>query len=81
MNWQEWSKDMISFDTDKCQGCGLCIMVCPKKILVINESKVNSRGHAPVEIIDENSCIQCALCAMMCPDCVIEVGGKKWNKN
>ncbi|HWT26819.1 MAG TPA: 4Fe-4S binding protein [Mobilitalea sp.] len=64
---------MILFYEDKCQGCGLCVAVCPKKILTIDRSRINKRGHAPVVITDEGSCISCALCAMMCPDCVIEV--------
>lgn len=64
---------MITFDVDKCQGCGLCVEVCPKKILQINTGKVNRRGYAPVEIKEEDRCIRCALCALMCPDCVIEV--------
>jgi 2-oxoglutarate ferredoxin oxidoreductase subunit delta len=64
---------MITFDKEKCQGCSLCIEVCPKKILTIDNTRVNGRGHSPVTITDEKSCIMCALCAMMCPDCVIEV--------
>ena len=64
---------MITFDEEKCQGCGLCIEVCPKKILTIDRSRVNGRGHSTIAITDEKSCIRCALCAMMCPDCVIEV--------
>jgi 2-oxoglutarate ferredoxin oxidoreductase subunit delta len=64
---------MISFIKERCQGCSLCVEVCPKKILFIDKTKVNSRGHAPIAITDESSCIHCALCAMMCPDVVIEV--------
>ena len=64
---------MISFDKERCQGCSLCVEVCPKKILYIDKSKVNGRGYAPIAISDVDSCIHCSLCAMMCPDLVIEV--------
>ena len=65
---------MISLRTNRCQGCGLCIRVCPKKILTIDKSRVNNRGYTPIDITDYNSCIGCSLCAMMCPDLVFEVG-------
>lgn len=64
---------MISFNEDRCQGCGLCVEVCPRKLLIIDKSRINKRGHTPVIIIDESKCIGCALCAVMCPDVVIEV--------
>lgn len=64
---------MISLDEDRCQGCGLCVEACPKKILAIDRSRINKRGHAPVAVIDVKRCISCALCALMCPDVAIEV--------
>lgn len=66
---------MISLLKDRCQGCELCIEVCPKKILKLNKDDVNNRGHNPIEIVDIDKCIECALCATMCPDCVIELKG------
>jgi len=64
---------MIFFKEDKCQGCGLCVDACPKKLLTIDKSRVNKRGHAPVAITDAKKCISCALCAIMCPDVAIEI--------
>lgn len=64
---------MISLDEDRCQGCGLCVEACPKKILTIDKTKVNKRGHAPAVVIEPKKCISCALCAVMCPDVAIEV--------
>ena len=29
----------VTFDTDRCKGCELCTIVCPKKIVVM--SKIN----------------------------------------
>ena len=63
----------ITFRTDTCKGCGLCIGACPKKILRISPDKINKKGHPPAEITDEGACIGCASCATMCPDCVIVI--------
>lgn len=63
----------VTFNTDFCKGCGLCVNACPKKLLVIAKDKINAKGHSPAEITDMSACIGCASCAIMCPDCVITV--------
>jgi 2-oxoglutarate ferredoxin oxidoreductase subunit delta len=65
---------MIAIRANRCQGCGLCTEVCPKKILTIDKTRVNLRGYTPIHITDFGSCIGCSLCAIMCPDLVFEVG-------
>ncbi|MBE6773181.1 MAG: 4Fe-4S dicluster domain-containing protein [Ruminococcaceae bacterium] len=63
----------VTFRTDSCKGCGLCVQACPKQILVIAKEKINAKGHSPAEMTDESKCIGCAFCATMCPDCIIKV--------
>ena len=63
----------LTFDEDRCKGRGLCVTACPKKILAISKSKLNHKGHAPVECTDPAACVGCASCALMCTDCVITV--------
>lgn len=63
----------LTFETDKCKGCGLCVDVCPKNVLVLSSDKINSKGHHPVEAKNQDDCIACAFCATMCPDCIITV--------
>lgn len=63
----------ITFETDLCKGCGLCVDACPKKILRINREQINQKGHSPATVTDMAACIGCGSCAMMCPDCVIMV--------
>ena len=63
----------VTFDTDLCKGCGLCVSACPKQILAISNDKINVKGHHPAEMLDQDKCIACAFCATMCPDCVITV--------
>ena len=37
----------VTFNTDLCKGCGLCVSACPKKLLVIAEDQINSKGYSP----------------------------------
>lgn len=63
----------VTFDIDRCKGCGLCVEACPKKILEMSKDKMNAKGHHPAQMMDQDACIGCAFCATMCPDCVITV--------
>ena len=63
----------LTFDTNRCKGCGLCVEACPKGLLAIARDKINQKGHHPAETTDQEKCAGCAFCAMMCPDCVIKV--------
>ncbi len=63
----------VTFASDICKGCALCVGVCPKGIIRISPDKINKKGHSPAEITDQEQCIGCAFCATMCPDCVITV--------
>ena len=62
---------------DRCKGCGLCVSVCPKKIVAIQTESRNNKGFFTAVCIDEDSCITCAMCAQICPDCAIEINGGK----
>lgn len=63
----------LTFQTDRCKGCGLCVSACPKGLIAIAKDKINQKGHHPAEITEPEKCVGCASCAIMCPDCIIEV--------
>jgi 2-oxoglutarate ferredoxin oxidoreductase subunit delta len=62
----------ICFREERCKGCGLCVLSCPKELIVVN-SRMNRAGYAVAELVDKEACTGCALCAEMCPDIVITV--------
>ncbi|NLG53763.1 MAG: 4Fe-4S dicluster domain-containing protein [Clostridiales bacterium] len=63
----------VTFKEDECKGCGLCVTVCPKKILAMSGDKINRKGYYPAYCADMDKCIGCAMCAIICPDVVIKV--------
>lgn len=63
----------VTFFENICKGCGLCIEVCPKKIIKIRHDKINDKGYYPAYCIDQEKCIACAMCATICPDVAIRV--------
>ena len=65
------AKGRVEVREDYCKSCGLCVKVCPKKVLRISD-RINPKGYRPVEQFQEG-CIACALCARICPDVVLTV--------
>ena len=61
----------VIIKSEYCKSCGLCINICPKKVLFKGNSP-NSRGYYPVEA-DDSKCIACSLCGLICPDIAIEI--------
>lgn len=63
---------VITFQEERCKGCGLCIAACPEQIIVLAEH-INSMGFHPATVLEQEKCKGCAMCARMCPDVVIEI--------
>ncbi len=67
------AKGKVSFVEEECKGCELCIHFCPKDILALDNTRINSSGYHPIAIFATDSCTGCGICALMCPDLVIRV--------
>ena len=67
------SRGIVSIDTDRCKGCGLCTHVCPSNILALASGAFNARGYHPVVVTNPEACTGCASCATICPDVVFTV--------
>ncbi|MBR9979979.1 MAG: 4Fe-4S dicluster domain-containing protein [Desulfatitalea sp.] len=62
-------------ELNRCKGCGLCVMVCPKKVLELSD-QVNNMGYFPAYQARPEDCILCAICCTMCPDVAISITEK-----
>jgi 2-oxoglutarate ferredoxin oxidoreductase subunit delta len=51
---------------DWCKGCGICVAMCPKDVLVLDGDDKAKAAHP-------EKCIACKLCEKICPDLAIEV--------
>ena len=62
----------IVIDLENCKGCGLCVEVCPQKLLR-PIAEINKKGVRPVQPLDPEKCTGCRLCTLVCPDVVITI--------
>jgi len=62
----------VVIDAERCKGCGLCVKVCPQKILELGRT-ANGKGYYAVTMLEEEKCKGCAFCALLCPDVALEV--------
>ena len=64
----------IVIDEERCKGCLLCTLVCPKEIIKVS-GRFNKQGYKVAEVPAElaGDCTGCASCGKVCPDIAITV--------
>lgn len=63
----------IVIDNNRCKGCELCTLVCPKNVISMADH-FTPRGYRPAQLIDPGGlCTGCLLCSTICPDVAITV--------
>jgi ferredoxin len=55
----------LQLDREKCTGCAMCAVVCPRAVFVMSGRKA--------AIADRDSCIECGACARNCADGAVYV--------
>lgn len=70
-------KGVIVVNTDRCKGCSLCVVACPKNVIALSAKAVNVHGYRYAEAVLLDECIGCASCGIVCPDGCITVYRKK----
>lgn len=59
-------KKQIEIYKDWCKRCGICVGLCPQKVLETDES-----GYPYAKYLDK--CTECRLCEIRCPDFAVIV--------
>ena len=62
----------VKVDSRRCKSCELCVVACPKKIMLISDRK-NELGFKVADCSDESKCSGCLACCQVCPDVAIEI--------
>ena len=66
-------KNQIDINEAWCKGCEICVEVCPKKVLKMEDFVA--------KVVDLDSCTACMLCEVLCPDFAIVVHSAKMKKD
>lgn len=66
-------KGAIVVNTERCKGCGLCVVACPLHIISLTTKQVNKKGYVFAQQIKDDTCTSCTSCAVVCPDGCISV--------
>ena len=48
----------LQLDSEKCTGCGLCSIVCPHGVFIVE--------NRMAQIVDRDACMECGACAKNC---------------
>ncbi len=78
---EEPSNQKVKIQKERCKGCTLCVIYCPRKRIRMSE-ELNNYGslYAIFEDVPDDkssSCNSCGFCYLVCPEVAIEVRKEK----
>jgi ferredoxin len=65
MTTQTLAINTLTYDAERCIGCGLCSMVCPHAVF--------QQPGRRAELVRGEACIECGACMLNCPVGAIQV--------
>ena len=64
--------NIVKIDGDRCKGCTLCVIHCPKNVLEMSATS-NESGVKTATAPRQQDCTACLNCVRMCPDVCFEI--------
>ena len=62
------SKKILDYDYKRCNGCGICVDICPVKAIEVGPLFEIATGMDALPVIfDQTKCTFCGMCASFCP--------------
>ncbi len=67
----------LEFDPALCNGCGMCVIVCPHAVFTMSNGEraaaVSALTRSVAVLEDRGACMECGACAINCKPGAIEV--------
>ena len=63
--FNSYQTNTLRYDPARCNGCGMCVAVCPHAVFAVDERQV--RLERP------EACMECGACQVNCPTSAISV--------
>lgn len=62
----EKPRGYVTFDSDECKGCAMCVEVCPSDCISLSPD-LNQYGVHPAQY-SGHGCTGCGICFYCCPE-------------
>jgi formate hydrogenlyase subunit 6/NADH:ubiquinone oxidoreductase subunit I len=69
-------RGLLTWDREKCVGCGLCVRVCPAEAIELTVIDKKEKRFVQHYYLDR--CLLCAQCVYSCPTSALAMSNEKW---